>query len=96
MQFICQTKLAVDFRMHAGLGHDMEGNVRDADASDLIPRLFALITAHLEDATMVAVDGQARSLDAEQVVALAGRLLSTSDAVETLSRAVLELVGRMD
>ena len=74
----------------------MAGNIRDKDASDLIARLFALITAQLEDAAMVAIDGQARSLDTEQLIALAGRLLSTNDAVETLSLAILKLVERIE
>lgn len=69
-------------------------SVRDARAGGLVRRLFAMLTARLEDAAETAVRGQSPGVTAEQAAFLVDRLLSLAEDVLTLSAAVGRLSSR--
>ena len=68
----------------------------DDGVHDLVPRLFALLTARLEDGAAIAADGQTpRSRQVEQA-ALAKRLRSAADDIAILADAVLALIEKQE
>jgi len=61
---------------------------------DLIGRLFAVVTAKLEDGAAIAVEGQAPELQSNQQCTLAGRLVEVGCDVVALAEAIEALAGR--
>ena len=67
------------------------GKARD-ERADLISRLFALLTARLEDAATIAAEGQGRGSREEQHQG-AQQLASQIDEAATVNQAILALIG---
>lgn len=66
----------------------------DDGIHDLVPRLFALLTARLEDGAAIAAEGQRHGLPEADQIALANRLQSASDDIATLADAVVALIEK--
>lgn len=58
------------------------------ERAELISRMFALLTAKLNDGAGVAGDAQARDLQPEQVRDAASRLIDLGQEVGTIARAI--------
>lgn len=63
----------------------------DDDRDDLIPRLFALLTARLEDGCTLAVEGQRVGLDQERVRELANQIYASGGETRTIADAIAAL-----
>ncbi|WP_339706479.1 hypothetical protein [uncultured Sphingosinicella sp.] len=67
-------------------GHDIERR-------DCIRRLFAVLTARLEDAAMLAAEGQGRDVSVEASVELAAQIQEVTVQSMTIAEAI-ELLNR--
>ena len=65
----------------------------DNERRELIRKLFAIITAKLEDAAGVAADGQRANLDHEQLLQLSSQICSASEEVTILAEAISACVA---
>jgi hypothetical protein len=60
----------------------------DERAAALIPRLFAILTARLEDGAEIAVSGQASGQSLAQISEAAGRLADLGHEIAALAEAI--------
>lgn len=87
--------LRMDFRRSVQLrvpmddGHDMERR-------NCVRRLFAVLTARLEDAATLSVEGQGRDVPAEastqlaaEIREIAGQCMAITEAIELLNRRIM-------
>lgn len=58
------------------------------ERAELIARMFALLTAKLEDGAGIAADAQARDLPPEQVHDAANHLIELGQEVATIAQAI--------
>lgn len=65
----------------------------DLDRSELVRRLFTLLTAKLEDGAGEAVRGQSRGLYIEETAALGQSLELLGEEIITLARAAYIIVA---
>lgn len=65
----------------------------EEELQDLITAMFAVMTAQLEDAAALAVDGQRRR-PAADVVERADLIIAAADDIATLARAASALAAR--
>jgi hypothetical protein len=63
------------------------------DRHELVRRLFALLTAKLEDGATLAADGQGRDVPPDAQGDLANRLHGLGEETKTLSDAVLAILA---
>ena len=61
------------------------------EQAELIARMFALLTAKLEDGAGTASDAQARDLAPEQVRDAANRLIELGQEIATIAEAIAGL-----
>ena len=66
--------------------------MEDDDRCDLIARLFAVMTADLEDGAALAADGQGRDAARERRLALAGQIHAIAQRVTLVADAVVVLL----
>ena len=66
------------------------------ERAELIARMFALLTAKLEDGAGIAADAQARDLPPEQVHHAANRLIELGRDVMTVAEAIAGLNASHD
>lgn len=83
--------LRMDFQRSVQLRVPMDER-RDTERRNCIRRLFAVLTAKLEDAATLAADGQGRDVSAEASVELAaeiheiaGHCVAITEAIELLN-----------
>lgn len=62
------------------------------DRHELVRRLFALLTAKLEDGAALAADGQGQEVLPEAQADLANRLHALGDEIATLAEAIAAVV----
>lgn len=80
-------KLHVDFPRDIPLAHDMDDAHHD-ERRDCIRRLFAVLTARLEDATTLAAKGQAKAIPGDTVVDLAAQVHEITTQAATIAEAI--------
>jgi hypothetical protein len=68
----------------------------EVERSELVCRLFALLTTKLEDASVYAVQGQAAAMETESKIALAQELRASAEEVLTLADAAGALCERAE
>jgi hypothetical protein len=85
--------LRMDFQRSVQLRVLMDER-RDTERRNCIRRLFAVLTARLEDAAALAADGQGRDVSAEtsmqlaaQIQEIAGQCMAITEAIELLKGA---------
>lgn len=83
-------KLRLDFVNGPGLRWRMSEDTETRHA--VIRRLFYLITVAAEDAAVLAVEGQSRSLSPDHAKAAAVTLRELGTRIQTLSSAIPELI----
>lgn len=66
------------------------------ERAELIARMFALLTAKLEDGAGIAGEAQARDLPPEKVHDAAGRLIELGREIMTVAEAIAGLNPRRD
>ena len=69
----------------------MNDHPADESTAELIPRLFAILTAKLEDGAAIAVEGQARGLTGGQYCEAAGRLIALGQEIAAVAEAIERL-----
>jgi hypothetical protein len=62
------------------------------DRQELVRRLFALITARLEDGAALAADGQGRDVPSDAQADLANQLHGLGEEIATLADAIVAVV----
>jgi hypothetical protein len=62
-----------------------------SERTNLISRLFTLITMKCEDGATLAVDGQSRSRSASEFNVLAEQLASAGEEISTIADAIVAL-----
>lgn len=82
----------MDFRVLLGLGAGMD----DTGHEELVSRLFALITAKLEEGAAMAMKGQGRDKDPQVLACLADQLQSLGEETALVAEAARALVGTRD
>lgn len=82
--------LHMDFMHGITLAEDMD-NPRHDERHDCIRRLFAVLTARLEDAATLATKGQARIVTREAAAELAAKVQEISTEVTAIAEAVEQL-----
>jgi hypothetical protein len=66
----------------------------ETERQELISRLFALLTAKLEDAAGVAAEGQGRGIDSPALMALATSVREAAQEVHTLADALAVIASQ--
>lgn len=66
---------------------------RGEEQSEIVPRLFYLITAAAEDAAAIAVEGQSLRAGAAQLQKIAARLRSAGETIEIVASALEVLLS---
>lgn len=80
-------KLYVDFPRDMPLAHDMD-DTRHDERRDCIRRLFAMLTARLEDAATLAAEGQAQMVPDNTTVNLAAQVHQIATQAAAIAEAV--------
>ena len=65
----------------------------ESERQELISRLFALLTAKLEDAAALAAEGQGRSVNLAAATGVATRLTEAAQEVQTIAEAVIGIAS---
>jgi len=82
--------LHMDFMRGLPLRHDMDA-ARHNERRDCIRRLFAVLTARLEDAATLAAEGQARTVTREAAAELAAKVQEISTETTAITEALQQL-----
>lgn len=81
----------MDLESHMTLGASM-----DEDSTDLISRMFALLTGKFEDGAAEAIKGQGRGKDPMTIAQLANHAQSLGEEIATIAEAARVLAGPLD
>jgi hypothetical protein len=73
----------------------MEARMDDEDSKEVVRRLFALLTAKMEDGGTIAAEGQAPSIDSARAHDLANRVHGIGQECMILADAIIGLSANM-
>lgn len=79
--------LHVDFMRGIPLGQDMDDACHD-ERRDCICRLFAVLTARLEDAAALAAEGQAKTTNRDTATELAAQVHDIATQTAAIAEAI--------
>jgi hypothetical protein len=73
----------------------MEARMDDEESREVVRRLFALLTAKMEDGGAIAAEGQASDIDSARAQDLANRIHSIGQECMILADAIIGLSANM-
>jgi hypothetical protein len=88
-------KLRIDFATLCRLGGRRRRDMDVDDRHELVRRLFALLTAKLEDGAALAADGQGQKVLPDVQVDLANRLHALGGEIAILADAVVAVISNV-